>query len=202
MRGMRLQDRGIDTVYILTMTDYDPAGYYIAEALETQVNDILSSMDMSHIGVEIVRVGITPDQLSEDLVEANKYTPKPANIEKWFERTGGIDGEPKGLELDALEPRQIREIFVETIEQYIDVEQYKDFIKKSYIKKKALAAMAEKVQGILDLLVDDFEAEIELRAFDIIDLAKRGNSSIPVERLCEDTMDEQIEARALSYFTI
>ncbi len=190
VRGMH---GNYDEIYILTMTDYDPAGYYIADALYKQVKDILTSLGNYHTEVYIERIGITPDQLSEEMVQANKYTPKPANLEKWFEKTGGIDGKPKGLELDALTPDEIRDIFVTNIEPYIDKELYTSFIKKSYVKQVSLKALAPYLKNILDAIADTFEDEITIDEFDISDIAKQGYNSIPVSLLCDDDKDEDIE---------
>lgn len=197
VRGMRGR---FDEIFILTMTDYDPAGYYIAEALKTQVNDLVTALDMRGVRTHIKRIGITPDQLSDELVEANKYSPKPANLEKWLELTGGINGEPKGLELDALEPSQIREIFVENIQEFIDPDLYSAFVKKSYIKKVALEAMSNNVRDILDTIVKAVEEDIELEEFDITELAKQGHSSLPVEILCSHDKDETIKKKVYEFF--
>lgn len=197
VRGMRGRFKDI---YILTMTDYDPAGYYIADALKTQVDDLTMALGMKDVITHIKRIGITPEQLSYEMVEANKYSPKPANLEKWLDLTGGINGEPKGLELDALEPRQIREIFVDNIREFIDIELYNEFIKKSYIKKIALNAMAVKVEKILEKVIYQIEDRLEIKNFDITNLAKQGYDSLPIEELCFDDQDDFIKEKVLKYF--
>lgn len=124
LRGM---GRDHKYILILTLTDYDPSGYYIADTFRNQVEDLKAALDITAM-VNIERVGITPDQLTPEEVEQNKYTPKPANLDKWFAATGGINGEPKGLELDALPPDRIREIFVTSIRKYIDPAMYEKII--------------------------------------------------------------------------
>lgn len=182
-----------DTIYILTMTDYDPAGYYIAEALEGQVNDILMAIGKNHIMVETHRIGITPDQLTEEEVRQNMYSPKKANIEKWMERTNGIDGEEKGLELDAFSNAQIRQIFVDNLAQFIDTETYRVFIKKSYIKLKALESIKQKFMDAVDDVTEELIGDVEILDFDIHAIAKRGRSFLDVEDLCDDSIDDKIE---------
>lgn len=182
-----------DTIYILTMTDYDPAGYYIAEALEGQVNDILMAIGKEHIRVETHRIGITPDQLTREEVLQNMYSPKKANIEKWMERTNGIDGEEKGLELDAFSSSQIREIFVDNLKRFIDEETYKTFIKKSYIKLKALESIKEKFTNAVEVVIDDLIDDVEILDFDIHEIAKRGRMTLDIETLCDDSIDDKIE---------
>jgi hypothetical protein len=199
VRGMR---GNFDEIYILTMTDYDPAGYYIADALKKQVEDLTVALDKPFVRVHIKRIGITPKQLSPQMVEANKYTPKPANLEKWLELTGGINGQPKGLELDALEPEQIREIFVKNIREFIKPDIYKEFVKKSYIKKIALKAMASKIDDILNSIIDEVEDDVKIKRFDITELAKQGYGSLPISSLCHDNQDKKIAKKALEHFAI
>jgi len=182
-----------DTIYILTMTDYDPAGYYIAEALVKQAEDILSSIGYGQIRVETHRIGITPDQLSPLDVERNKYSPKKANIDKWMDRTGGINGEEKGLELDAFSSREIREIFVENLKEFIDVSLYKQFIKKSYLQLKAYELMLPKIQPIIDEIVESLLDDVELIDFDIHQMAINGYSGLNISDLCEDSVDNDIQ---------
>lgn len=181
-----------NTIYILTMTDYDPAGYYIAEALEGQVYDILKAIGKTHIKVKTHRIGITPDQLTPEEVRQNMYSPKKANIEKWMERTNGIDGQQKGLELDAFSSSQIREIFVNNLERFIDEEVYKTFVKKAYIKLKALEAIKDRFSEVVESVTEDLIDDVEILDFDIHEIAKRGRSTLNVENLCNDDIDERI----------
>ena len=110
IRGILEVKPDIDRIYILTLTDYDPAGYYIADTFYNQAKVIVRNLGFD-IDIYAERLGIFPHQLTEEEIEQNKYTPKPANRDKWFNATGGINGEPYGLELDALTPDRIREIF-------------------------------------------------------------------------------------------
>lgn len=186
VRAHRSEDIELEYIHILTMTDYDPAGYYIAEALETQVTDVLKALSQYDVDVTITRVGITPDQLDYDLVEANKYSPKPANLEKWLERTNGIDGEPYGLELDALEPQQIRQIFVDILMDYIDKDIYTSFIRESYIRNASLLILEDRVSSILDNMVSDHESKVKLKNINIRQLAIDGYSNIPTSKACKN----------------
>ncbi len=187
------------TIYILTMTDYDPAGYYIAEALEKQVRDILYALNKPHIRVETHRIGITPDQLTEEQVMQNMYTPKKANMDKWMERTGGINGMEKGLELDAFSSQQIREIFVKNLKEFINEDLYKTFIKESYIKSKVLSAIKGRVKEMSEKVIEEIIGDMELKEFDIHDMAIEGRSNLRVENLCEEDMDEEIIKLANEY---
>lgn len=180
------------TIYILTMTDYDPAGYYIAEALVKQVQDILSAIGKTSISVETHRIGITPDQLTKEEVLQNMYSPKKANIKKWMGRTGGIDGQEKGLELDAFSTRQIREIFVSNLKKFINGKLYRDFVKSSYIKRRVLEAAKDRVEAVVKLAIEQVAEEVETVDFDIHEFAVDGQKMLYISDLCTDNMDERI----------
>ncbi|MFA7468120.1 MAG: hypothetical protein WCY82_07635 [Desulfotomaculaceae bacterium] len=196
LRGM---GRCYENIFILTLTDYDPNGYYIADTFKNQVEDLRKAMGIKSV-VHIERIGITPDQLSREEVEANKYTPKPANLEKWFKVTGGINGEPKGLELDALTPERIREIFVTSLKKYIDQGVYERIIKSAYIRKVALESIRPILNNAFYDIVSQFEDEVKIIDFDITELAIQGYSSLPISRLCNQNMDDVIRQKALSCF--
>lgn len=180
------------TIYILTMTDYDPAGYYIAEALEKQVADILTAIVRHDIGVETHRIGITPDQLTDEQVRQNMYSPKKANIQKWMDRTGGIDGMEKGLELDAFTNAQIRGIFVDNLMDFIESDKYNGFVKESYIKLKVLEAMEDNINALVEMVTEEVIDDMEMADFDIHEHAKKGERYLPVREMVEDTMDDRI----------
>jgi hypothetical protein len=192
----RLNNRDI---YILTITDYDPSGYYIADTFKNQVEDLKAALNIT-VPVHIERIGITPDQLTPEEVSQNMYTPKPANLDKWFAITGGINGEPKGLELDALEPDQIREIFVACIKKYIDPDVYEKIVKSAYVRWKALEALKPRFERALAEIVEDVESRIAMRRDFMEELALKGYNQLPISKLCDSNMDDVITAKALSYF--
>jgi len=183
IRGMR-QEKHRD-IYILTLTDYDPSGYSIAETFRDQVNDLKQVFDIES-EVHIKRIGILPEQLSPKEVQNNKFTPPKGDGDQreiWFKKTGGIDGEPKGLELDALSPDRIRQIFIDNIQEYIEPDVYNEFIKESYIKKEVLESLKDTVNSITQEVIEKLKDEIEVYNFDVMELAQEGKSSLPIYKL-------------------
>ena len=195
--------RGADPlagVKFLTLTDYDPAGDSIAETFYKQATDLTNSLGIEG-PISRKRLGINPDQLTPREVEANKYLPKEKGRAEWFKRTGGIGGEPYGLELDALTPDRIREIFVSSLKNYIfDQTPYKEFIKRAYIQAVILRGIKDKIATIGEEIIKAEEEKIEQYDFNIYDLALQGYSYIPVEELCSNKRDKAIIKRALGYF--
>jgi len=99
---------------LLTLTDYDPAGYKIAEDVHKQ----FEPMARRHLGASVrsMRLGIEPKHLEPQDLERNAYTPAKKGLEAWFKETGGVNGQRRGLELDALPLERFRELFVEGLE--------------------------------------------------------------------------------------
>lgn len=110
-------------IHILTLTDYDPSGYIIAEAVVQQVSEVAANFGPKVGDVVYSRLGLTPDQLPADERARNAYTPAASGLEKWFEETGGVDGQPLGLELDALPLSEIRRLFVDGLQTIITSEE-------------------------------------------------------------------------------
>lgn len=186
-------------IYILTMTDYDPAGYYIAETFRRQVMDLRGNLGIRR-AVRIERIGIFPHQLTPDEVTQNCYTPKPAGLDKWLRATGGIDAQAKGLELDALTPDRIRRLFVDALRKFVDVEQYSEFIRRAYLQKMALDMMRDKVSAIVSDVAADALDSIDLKDIDLLEVAATGARYIPVEHLCRTSQAHEIREKVLSYF--
>jgi hypothetical protein len=180
-------------IIILTLTDYDPAGYIIADTFYNQINDLKQSIGLGHINVSIERIGIFPGQLSPQEVEQNKYTPKPDNLDKWFSITDGINGEKMGLELDALPPERIRSIFVNELKKYIDVNDYADFLKESHLKYVLLKLIENKISDLSQKIISSMKDTIQIDNLDILfDYAERGWSKyLPVETMCHMDLEQE-----------
>lgn len=188
-------------IHILALTDYDPPGYDISDTFKNQIEDLLPVLGQE-AKVHIERIGIRPDQLTHEEVENNKYTPKAENQtqkDKWMEATGGINGEFKGLELDALPPERIRSIFASSLKKYVKTDQYSTFVKKSYIRKQVLESLQHKMNDIVDGAIHQEIGQIELYDFDIFELAEQGRRTIPIDRLCSANRDQAIHEIAFSY---
>ena len=199
---MMLRMRHDGDIYILAMTDYDPAGYDIANTFKNQFEEFLPVLGQE-AKVHIGRVGIRPDQLSEDEVLNNKYTPKgegKAQGERWMKATGGIDGEYKGLELDALPPDRIRGLFATSLKKYVDPKQYAEFVKQSYIRKLVLQTAQDKIDDIVADAISSEMTAIDLYDFDIFELAREGRRIVPVNELCSGNRDLAIHELTMMAF--
>jgi hypothetical protein len=195
----KMDQNDLKNIFILTITDYDPAGYYISDALKKQVEALKLGLDIN-AEVHIERLGITPNQLTPEEVEQNKYTPKPANMYKWLEATGGINGEAKGIELDALTPDRIRALFVSSIKKYVDPDLYVSFVKESHLKETILRKLEPRINEIVDEVTEEELEFVVLIDFDIFDLAEKGHASIPVNQLCKKNREQEIEEKVSAYF--
>ena len=202
LRGMPFD---VENIHILTFTDYDPAGYSISGTFKKQALDHLSNLGLDS-KVHSERIGITLDQLTPDEILNNQYTPKSDGQgqktinKKWMELTGGINGEFKGLELDALSPDRVRTIFATSLKSYLDPKQYSRFVKKSYIRMRVLQAIQANVNVIVDEITSQEIDNIDLFDFDVFELAEEGHSSIPIDSLCSADRDNSINQMSRAFF--
>jgi len=123
-----------NSIVLLELTDYDPWGYKIADAQEAQIQDILNTMDGSTVPLAVIRLGLRPDQLTDRDKDANAYEPPGGKMfDQWYAETGGVDGQPLGLELDALPMATVRDMFAEGIERFVDLSTRHDDLRDAYI---------------------------------------------------------------------
>jgi hypothetical protein len=114
-------------IVVLSLTDYDPAGYTIAKAQFVQVQETA--------GCEVYheRLGLLPSQLTPEERLKNAYEPKDKGLAEWYTETGGVDGEPLGLELDALPLSRLRRMFAESIEGHVDLDERRADLRGAYL---------------------------------------------------------------------
>jgi hypothetical protein len=93
-------------MHLFSVVDYDPSGYWIAHEFAAQ---------LQAFGVQEVTLHplIRPERLTAEQVALGRYAlPKGSKTTNWLRETGGIDGEPYGLEADAFPPEVIQAAFV------------------------------------------------------------------------------------------
>jgi hypothetical protein len=112
-----LQQAGVlverPALQLFSVVDYDPSGYWIAREFTAQLHAF---------GVQEVTLHplIRPERLTTEQVALGRYTlPKGSKTTNWVRETGGIDGEPYGLEADAFAPDVIRAAFVTEATPYL-----------------------------------------------------------------------------------
>lgn len=130
-----------EALTLLSLTDYDPAGYNIADSQYIQ----LQEMAGDRCAVRHDRLGLTPDQLTPAERAAKAYTPKEKGLAAWLQETGGVDGQPLGLELDALGFRELRSMFAVGIERYIDLAARRRDLRTAFVELLAWELLAPEV---------------------------------------------------------
>jgi hypothetical protein len=98
---------------LFSVVDYDPSGYWIGREFAAQLHAF---------GVQDVTLHplIRPERLTTAQVALGRYTlPKGSKTTNWVRETGGIAGEPYGLEADAFAPDVIRAAFVAAATPYL-----------------------------------------------------------------------------------
>ena len=98
---------------LFSVVDYDPSGYWIAREFAAQ----LQAFGIQEITLYPL---IRPEHLSAEQVALGRYAlPKGSKTTNWHRETGGIDGEPYGLEADAFPPEVIRAAFIAEATPYL-----------------------------------------------------------------------------------
>ena len=115
-------------IVLLALTDYDPAGYSIAGAQLAQIGEVLGQTPVLYR-----RLGLEPSQLTPEERAQNSYEPKDKGLAKWFAETGGVDGEPLGIELDALPLSRLRTMFADGIEMHVSLEAKREDLRNAYL---------------------------------------------------------------------
>ena len=72
---------------------------------------------------------------------SNSYEPKEAGLTEWLKETGGINGQPLGLELDSLETSQLRAMYASAIEAEIDLTSRYNDLREAFIDLMACNAL-------------------------------------------------------------
>lgn len=96
--ALRTQNRHAEA-HIIALVDYDPSGYIAAEAFARHLRSF-------ELPVRRIDFAITPDLVDEPTRARFAYTipsgtAQKTRLVKWMQRTGGIDGQPKGLRAEA-----------------------------------------------------------------------------------------------------
>lgn len=183
-----------EDIYFITLTDYDPTGYNIADTFKQQAEDLRQVLNIN-CNIYSERIGITPDQLTHEELQQNQYTPKNTGLEKWFKLTNGINGTAKGLELDALTPDRIREIFATSLKNYIDQNIYSTSIKENYLESRARQSLSPYIEAIIKDIVSNKAHDVKLLDYDIFEFCKQGYSYIPNRNICtleNDNLNELV----------
>jgi hypothetical protein len=133
-----------EALILLSLTDYDPSGYIISSAQLDQITTAARNYggELGKLRQVIhKRIGITPDQLTPAELAANSYEPKEAGLTEWLKETGGINGQPLGLELDSLETSRIRAMYASAIEAEIDLTNRYNDLREAFIDLMACNAL-------------------------------------------------------------
>ena len=171
-------DNEVDEIVFLIMSDYDPTGYDIANTVKEQASRMAETLNMN-CKITLKRIGIIPSQLTEDEVKNNQYTPKKKGMERWMKLTGGINGKEKGLELDALTPDRIRQIFTDNLRDYIDSRQYYEHGKQVYLFSKIRNELDVYVDSIANEVYDKLKDSVKAKENNGLDYLEKGYNYIP-----------------------
>jgi hypothetical protein len=100
-------------LHLFSVVDYDPSGYWIEREFANQ----LWTFGVTEVTLHSL---VRPARLTAEQVRLGCYTlPKGSKTTNWLRTTGGIDGEPYGLEADAFPTELIRAAFLAEAAPYL-----------------------------------------------------------------------------------
>lgn len=180
----------INELVFLIMSDYDPTGYTIANTFTAQAEVMAKQLGMN-VRIISKRIGITPDQLTEDEIQNNMYSPKKKGMESWMKETGGINGLEKGLELDALTPERIREIFADELKNYVSDDAYTEYAKNTFLWRIIRKKVDRYMDGIVNDVFAELEDKVEVQQLNMMEYVRQGEIAIPFDEICSINADVQ-----------
>jgi len=151
------------TFYVLG--DYDPAGFGIVDDFVNRASKLGLRVDED----QSRRIGVSPDQLPDDVVDEQKFTPSGSNIDEWL-NSHGIDGE-FGLEIEAVgqelegKAEALRELVVGEIKDEIDADErrYQD------TESSAAGVPYAAAQRVVDSITGDLEEALAETAVEVFE---------------------------------
>jgi len=197
-------------IHILTLTDYDPAGYNISDTFKEHAKAVIRNLKIKN-KITIKRIGIEPDQLEADEIERERYPlpvskKKKKQIDEWFKKTNGVNGELFGLELDALPKARVREIFIKELQAHIKQKDCynEEAVKKALIARIIGAALEEIIQDKIDPIVDriyqEEENSISATGINIFELAMEKKTKLSATDLVKTDRQFEIMEKAIEYY--
>jgi hypothetical protein len=129
MRFAEYRENGQEPI-IIHLGDHDPSGIDMTRDITERINDVFG------VEVHVERIALNFDQIEE-------YTPPPNPAKMTDSRFATYEHEygDESWELDALEPRILNRLILDTIDQYLDHDLY----------DAVLARQAEEVSTLLHL---------------------------------------------------
>ena len=196
-----------EPITIFSFTDYDPAGYYIAENFKKQIKASAPRLGLQ-IEVNAKRLALFPYQITDDQIRKSRFllTAKGKGrktiLKNWMRETGGINNERYGLELESIgDPRDIAVMFYRTIEDEIDLSPCKEFIPVEYARE----VLEEELRNIFSKFINgcawDEGKKITVKDFEILDLIKEGHYNYPIDELCEKKRNSVLKKKIRKYIS-
>jgi hypothetical protein len=198
---------GNQDISLLTFTDYDPDGYAIANDFVEHATITMENLEMPG-KVASFRLGINPNQIQPDRIGTSKFEihvskKKQKQLDKWMENTGGIGGEPFGLELDAMPRSQIRERFVTGCEYLVKLgEIITEDNRRDYIAGIVAEALEARIMEINDQIFAKYSGSITETGTDLFGIARSGRGSFRTTDLFVTDRKTEIGEEAMRLWSV
>ncbi len=132
-------------VRIIYLGDHDPTGIDITRDIEDRLG-----MFTAYLGVEVPRIALNMDQVEEYGPPPNPTKMTDSRAAGYVERFGH-----ESWELDALDPRVIRDLIRDKIGEYRDEDRWQAMVVREETEREILTAVADRWEEVKDFLADE-----------------------------------------------
>ena len=115
-----------------------------------------------------------------------------------MEETGGLNGLEKGLELDALTPERIREIFADELKNYVSDDAYTEYAKNTFLWRIIRKEVDKYMDGIVNDVFAELEDKVEVQQLNMMEYVRQGETAIPFDKICSINTD--VQSHVKKYF--
>jgi len=125
------RDNGQEPI-IIHLGDHDPSGIDMTRDITQRINDVFG------VDVHVERIALNFDQIEE-------YTPPPNPAKMTDSRFASYEAEygDESWELDALEPRVLNRLILDTIDQYLDQDLYEGVLARQREEVETLRLLSQ-----------------------------------------------------------
>jgi hypothetical protein len=139
----RWHKRGDKRFILLTISDHDPEGFDL-------IDDATRSLrDLHYVPVEVVRVGLTMQQIEQQGAPPSFAKETSTRFEQYVQRTGSEEC----WEVEAIDPEFLQSELHEAVLSVLDVEQLNAVQQRQAIEQAQVAAIRRRLGGAIQRLI-------------------------------------------------
>ena len=181
---------------LLTITDYDPNGFHVAETIRDQLHALAPHFGLA--AVHMTRLGVVPEQVNDLNLATHPLEESlgtVARASRWMSATGGVGGQYLGIELDAVPVRRLRQLYADALCGLVaESDLVADAVRAvaEQVAAEHLQSQVEHLMATAHAAVSTLSAEIEVSPQELV---QKERPSLRHEELLGGATRSEIERR-------